>query len=195
MVYTRRKRKSPCFNNETIERPTDQATCPCKPSSYECEVGFSRSIGSEDCKLESPHALQRQTEMRCNLGALEYFADAYRRVPGDVCKGGWRPRQLPLACPPPRQPAKKPNLGNAEQTWLTPLKVAVVFIVVAVGLWCARSNAASTCIKRWSLDASPTPARGRPATIGAPACSELAGLASRRDERQVSGYRPPSLEI
>jgi len=210
MVYTRRKQKSRCFNNETIKRPTDRATCPCKPSSYECEVGFSRSVGSEESKLESPKSLQLQTDMQCNSGAREYYADSYRRVPGDVCKGGWQPQQLPVACPPPKPPVKDlkakdpkvkdPNLGKpAQQMWLMPLKVAIVFIIFAVGLWCARSNAASRLvwIKRWSSDASPTPAgaRGRPATIGAPACSELAGLASRRDERQDSGYRPPSLEI
>mmetsp|Transcript_41238 Transcript_41238/g.81379 ORF Transcript_41238/g.81379 Transcript_41238/m.81379 type:complete len:868 (-) Transcript_41238:31-2634(-) len=198
VVYTRRKQKSRCFNNETIERPTDHATCPCKPSSYECEVGFSRSVGNEECKLESPKALQHQADMQCSRGAREYHADAYRRVPGDVCKGGWQPQQVPVACPPPKQPAKDPNLGTDEQIGLMPLmKVAIMFIVVAVGLWCARSNAALHLIKRWFSHASPTPAgaRGRPATIGASASSEMARLASGRDERQASGYQPPSLEI
>lgn len=97
-VITRRKQLSQCFNEETLERPSFVKNCPCTKESFECEVGFARAFRSLDCR-EDPNAITRSAPPPPADCTQQYWVNAYRRVPGDTCAGGWAPQKVPLPCP------------------------------------------------------------------------------------------------
>jgi hypothetical protein len=66
---------------------------------YMCELGFARDIGSNECK---PHDLDKvylPEEIHCTSSGW-FHADAYRKVLGDQCQGGFVPEKVPVPCPP-----------------------------------------------------------------------------------------------
>jgi len=98
VTYTRRKQTSECFNGEQFERPVSKKNCACTEENYDCDLGFGRAVGSVDCKLSPDHASVIGVPDVCNSGDF-YFADAYRKVVGDSCEGGWSPQKVTVPCP------------------------------------------------------------------------------------------------
>eukprot|EP00811_Abedinium_folium_P004162 NODE_1382_length_2498_cov_7.150148.p1 GENE.NODE_1382_length_2498_cov_7.150148~~NODE_1382_length_2498_cov_7.150148.p1 ORF type:complete len:770 (+),score=159.38 NODE_1382_length_2498_cov_7.150148:291-2312(+) len=97
ITYTRRKRTSQCWNGEAFERPTFQKQCACTQEDFECELGFLREIGSTVCTFGGHELLPpRFLPQLCEGVAL---VNAYRKVPGDKCSGGWAPQQVEVPCP------------------------------------------------------------------------------------------------
>jgi len=94
VTYTRRKQTSECFNGQDFQRPVSKFSCPCAMNDYECEVGFTRSVGSSICKQEDPNL----SAPGCTSSNY-FFMDAYRKVPGDDCTGGWVPEKVAVPCP------------------------------------------------------------------------------------------------
>eukprot|EP00914_Ancora_sagittata_P014525 GHVO01028384.1.p1 GENE.GHVO01028384.1~~GHVO01028384.1.p1 ORF type:complete len:816 (-),score=140.45 GHVO01028384.1:141-2588(-) len=95
VTYTRRKRSSECFNGKEFKPKINKFHCECTPDDYECEFGFSRRVGGTECRasdqtLEAPH---------CTSSSY-FYANAYRRVPGNSCKDGWVPEKVAVPCPP-----------------------------------------------------------------------------------------------
>jgi len=83
LVFTRRKAISECWNGEEFKRPIKQQSCPCRPENYECELGFSRSVG----EIESPCSLTNYKVAipeSCTPGDVIEIP-AYRKVVGDGC--------------------------------------------------------------------------------------------------------------
>ncbi|OEH80039.1 putative sortilin [Cyclospora cayetanensis] len=114
ITYTRRKQTSECFNGRDFERPRSVQVCPCTIEDYECEYGFERSVGSVHCLPTDAAAAAASTAAglnqfadaedaaaaaACTSSAFFYTA-AYRKVPGDVCEGGWAPEKVAVPCPP-----------------------------------------------------------------------------------------------
>ncbi|CDJ33869.1 uncharacterized protein EMH_0086040 [Eimeria mitis] len=80
---------------------------------YECEYGFERAVGSVHCLPTDVAAAAASTAAglnqladaedaaaaaACTSSAFFYTA-AYRKVPGDVCEGGWVPEKVAVPCP------------------------------------------------------------------------------------------------
>lgn len=113
-TYTRRKQTSECFNGRDFERPRTVQVCPCTIEDYECEYGFERAVGSVHCLPTDVAAAAASTAAglnqyadaedaaaaaACTSSAFFYTA-AYRKVPGDMCEGGWTPEKVAVPCPP-----------------------------------------------------------------------------------------------
>ncbi|KAL8426675.1 hypothetical protein Efla_005932 [Eimeria flavescens] len=113
ITYTRRKQTSECFNGRDFERPRTVKVCPCTIEDYECEYGFERAVGSVHCLPTDVAAAAASTAAglnqfadkedvaaaaACTSSAFFYTA-AYRKVPGDVCEGGWKPDKVAVPCP------------------------------------------------------------------------------------------------
>jgi len=97
VTYTRRKKTSQCWNGEKFERPVVNKKCPCVTQDFQCEVGFARAIGSTSCEYGGQELMPtRVTPMDCKS---TYQTPAYRKVPGDVCEGGWQPGVTEVPCP------------------------------------------------------------------------------------------------
>eukprot|EP00419_Tripos_fusus_P088245 CAMPEP_0172861924 /NCGR_PEP_ID=MMETSP1075-20121228/72937_1 /TAXON_ID=2916 /ORGANISM="Ceratium fusus, Strain PA161109" /LENGTH=856 /DNA_ID=CAMNT_0013710117 /DNA_START=111 /DNA_END=2681 /DNA_ORIENTATION=- len=96
VTYTRRKQTSECFNGETFERPVQRKNCACTQENFECEMGFARKVGSVDCKFVDDGSLP--APLRCTSSDF-FYADAYRKVSGDSCEGGWEPSKVAVPCP------------------------------------------------------------------------------------------------
>lgn len=96
-TYTRRKRESECFNDEGTERPIRDKDCSCSRESYECEVGFTRLVGSPLCEPDSDWE-PPDSHDRC-VAKDVYYVEKYRKVSGDTCTGGWEPDVLVIRCP------------------------------------------------------------------------------------------------
>lgn len=94
ITYTRRKQTSECFNGKDLKRTVDKKPCECTPEDYECETGFTRKIGSYECKPNDPTL----TIEGCTSSSY-FYANAYRKVPGDICVNGWVPEKVPVPCP------------------------------------------------------------------------------------------------
>ncbi|CDJ41421.1 sortilin, putative [Eimeria tenella] len=114
VTYTRRKQTSECFNGRDFERPRSVQVCPCTIQDYECEYGFERAVGSVYCLPTDVAAAAASTAAGLNQYADEadaaaaaactssafFYTAAYRKVPGDVCEGGWVPEKVAVPCPP-----------------------------------------------------------------------------------------------
>lgn len=97
VTYTRRKPASECFNGEKFERPSNRKTCECSQENFECEVGFTRKVGSTECRFADDGSLPVPSSCKRE----SYFtAIAYRKVVGDACEGGWTPSPAQVPCPP-----------------------------------------------------------------------------------------------
>ncbi|CAA9989631.1 sortilin, putative [Plasmodium knowlesi strain H] len=94
ITYTRRKQTSECFNGKDLKRTVDKKACECTPEDYECETGFTRKVGSYECKPNDPTL----TIEGCTSSSY-FYANAYRKVPGDICVNGWVPEKVPVPCP------------------------------------------------------------------------------------------------
>eukprot|EP00923_Selenidium_pygospionis_P000302 GHVN01000620.1.p1 GENE.GHVN01000620.1~~GHVN01000620.1.p1 ORF type:complete len:860 (+),score=84.35 GHVN01000620.1:105-2684(+) len=122
VTYTRRKQTSECFNGRDFERPTSRKNCACTKEDFECELGFTRKVGSLEC-IPEEGAL---TSPECVTSS--YFkAMGYRKVPGDTCVDGWFPEEQPVICP-----AHSPFSRGAK----TVLSIIVVLALLLVFVTC-----------------------------------------------------------
>ncbi|KAK1940266.1 putative sortilin [Babesia divergens] len=95
LVYKRRKQASECFNGKEFKATVEREVCTCTPEDYECEIGFTRAVGSNTCKIDG-NWLMREG---CTSSSF-FWTDAYRKIPGDVCAAGWAPKPVAVPCPP-----------------------------------------------------------------------------------------------
>ncbi|EEQ99784.1 sortilin, putative [Perkinsus marinus ATCC 50983] len=131
--YVRRKPHAKCFNGETFERPVFKNNCPCTFEDYHCALGFARTLGETECKPVDVDAVLTPEEMECTSSSA-YFADAYRRVPGDTCEGGFVPAQAQVPCPS--------SSPLSKAAWVA-VGLVVFFIIVLIGLNHASSGPGS----------------------------------------------------
>ena len=96
--YTRRKQSSECFNEEQFQHPADKRSCECSRADYECEMGFIRTIGATDCLPYDVDKVLTPDEIDCTSSGV-FFANAYRKIPGDTCAGGFQPSKVQVPCP------------------------------------------------------------------------------------------------
>lgn len=120
ITYTRRKQTSECFNGKDLMRKVDKTPCECTPEDYECETGFSRKVGSLECKPNDPTL----TIEGCTSSSY-FYADAYRKVPGDMCINGWVPEKVPVPCP-----AHAPFNRGAKIILILIFVMAVLLLIV-----------------------------------------------------------------
>jgi len=96
VTYTRRKQTSECFNGEKFERPIVRKNCACQEENYECEMGFTRKVGSLECRFADDGTVPIPPQ--CTSSDFFYMV-AHRKVIGDTCEGGWVPQKLAVPCP------------------------------------------------------------------------------------------------
>lgn len=96
VTYTRRKQTSECFNGEKFERPVVRKNCACGEENFECEMGFTRKVGSTECKFTDDGTIP--VPPKCTSSDF-FYMDAHRKVIGDTCEGGWTPQKLAVPCP------------------------------------------------------------------------------------------------
>jgi len=97
VTYTRRKRSVECWNGIEFERPTQVKKCSCTELDFECDMGFSRAIGSKECVYGGPEMFPTRFIPKFCTGMFK--TSAYRKVPGDQCEGGFAPALTEIACP------------------------------------------------------------------------------------------------
>ncbi|KFH09097.1 putative sortilin, partial [Toxoplasma gondii VAND] len=139
ITYTRRKQTSECFNGRDFDRPKVSKVCPCTMEDYECEFGFTRAIGSTQCVATDAAAAAAATATGLAQFADEsdaaaaaactsssfFYTSAYRKVPGDVCEGGWMPEKVAVPCP-----AHSPVSRGGKTVLLLLLFIVVVMVVI-----------------------------------------------------------------
>jgi hypothetical protein len=99
MTYTRRKYERACFNKDEYERSQLIDHCKCNIEDFQCEYGYSRQGGSDECTLDAtpPRHPDPSTLLPCN--DFKRITKGYRRVPGNTCTGGDAWDALLEACP------------------------------------------------------------------------------------------------
>ncbi|KAF4694861.1 Sorl1p [Perkinsus olseni] len=142
--YVRRKPHAKCFNGEKFERPVFKNNCPCTFEDYHCALGFARTLGESECRPVDVDAVLTLTagwpsgspslgwyllvltpeEMECTSSGA-YFADAYRRVPGDTCEGGFVPPKAQVPCP---------SFSPLSRAALIASGLIVVIILLLIGM-------------------------------------------------------------
>ncbi|KAF4670147.1 Sorl1p [Perkinsus olseni] len=122
--YVRRKPHAKCFNGEKFERPVFKNNCPCTFEDYHCALGFARTLGESECRPVDVDAVLTPEEMECTSSGA-YFADAYRRVPGDTCEGGFVPPKAQVPCP---------SFSPLSRAALIAFALIVVIILLLIGM-------------------------------------------------------------
>lgn len=120
VIYTRRKQTSECFNGKDLKRKVDKRPCECTLEDYECATGFTRKVGSLECKPNDPTL----TIEGCTSSSY-FYADAYRKVPGDICENGWIPEKVAVPCP-----AHAPFNRGAKTILLIIFILAIIMLIV-----------------------------------------------------------------
>ncbi|CDR95451.1 sortilin, putative [Babesia bigemina] len=123
MVYKRRKQASECFNGKEFRATVEREVCNCTPDDYECEIGFTRAIGSNTCKIDGTWLMREG----CTSSSF-FWADAYRKIPGDVCTAGWIPHQVAVPCPPHSPLSKGSKAVLSTIMVLAIIMMAIVYI-------------------------------------------------------------------
>ncbi|XP_072181628.1 sortilin-like [Diadema setosum] len=111
------------FNFEQVAVSTEH--CTCQKADYECDFGFYRPNGSEDC-VRSPDMETAELEYCENGHEEELSSWGYRKIPGDVCKGGYQPQrnveQLKAKC----------EGGTSSKKHKAAVGILITFLVLAV---------------------------------------------------------------
>jgi len=97
VTYTRRKKTSACWNGEKFERPVVNKQCTCTQEDFACDIGFVRGLGSKECVFGGHDMMP--SRFVPTLCQKSFSTDAYRKVPGDLCDGGWYPSKVEVPCP------------------------------------------------------------------------------------------------
>ncbi len=92
----RRKRESACYNPEIFDRVVSVESCPCSAEDYECDLGFAFSSNSLQC-LPINGTLDTTPPSECT--SYYNISSGYRKIAGDMCKGGIEHPDLKLPCP------------------------------------------------------------------------------------------------
>lgn len=129
ITYTRRKQTSECFNGEQFERPVMHKNCACTEEDFECEMGFARKVGSNECRVVDETLTQAPD--KCTSSGF-YMAVAHRKVVGDSCEGGYQPQQVAVPCP------KSSRLSHGAISVLG--VIACVGIMMAMVTYASRSD-------------------------------------------------------
>ncbi|KAJ1609757.1 putative sortilin [Cryptosporidium canis] len=99
LVYTRKKQTAECYNGQDFRRPVEKKSCACTEEDFTCEFGFSRQIGSFECRPESLDVVFEDVKIaKCTSSGI-FYVTAYRKLPGDSCSGGWQPPPVAIPCP------------------------------------------------------------------------------------------------
>ncbi|KAK6589998.1 hypothetical protein RS030_192776 [Cryptosporidium xiaoi] len=99
LIYTRKKQTAECYNGQDFRRPIEKKTCACTEEDFTCEFGFSRQIGSFQCRPESVDIVLGDALLgKCTSSGV-FYVTAYRKLPGDSCIGGWVPPPVAIPCP------------------------------------------------------------------------------------------------
>lgn len=112
----------------------DHTPCKCTKVDFECDYGFYRKDESAECDI-SPFN-DKGGEIVCENGEeTEIKSLGYRKIPGDVCEGGWHPsrsfKDLKKKCPGWEQES---NYSVQQKHTSTAVIVSVLFIIVGVAI-------------------------------------------------------------
>jgi len=117
--YKRRKQLAECLNDKDLTWPITTKNCTCSQEDFECESGFVRSIEHMTCRTE--HQSDFYEDEEGNPGVCKsvdyYDIDAYRKIGGDSCKGGWLPEKVRLPCKVLKAEAFASLARNATSRW------------------------------------------------------------------------------
>lgn len=131
VTYTRRKRISQCWNGEKFERPVVQKTCTCTKEDFACNIGFVRPVGSTECVYGGDDMMPERLIPATCSGS--YKANAYRKVPGDKCEGGWQPQDVDVSCP-------RKSLVTGSTKWAVFATLLAGIFYVAYGKFCSGNS-------------------------------------------------------
>jgi len=139
ITYTRRKQTSECFNGRDFDRPVERKACACTQEDFQCEMGFTRRVGSMECVPDDP----KLTTANCTSGGI-FYGSAYRKIPGDICEGGWVPPPVAVPCPH--------TSPFGKGAYLVLLVLLVLAILLAISTWLSRHPQYGSIFSRYGFD-------------------------------------------
>ncbi|XP_062501607.1 VPS10 domain-containing receptor SorCS2-like [Corticium candelabrum] len=86
--YQRRITDHCCYNGREYIRPEKQLYCTCTREDYECDYGYVPSSTTADKCIESKRITAYNPKNHCTEGETISVTQGYRKVSGDVCRGG-----------------------------------------------------------------------------------------------------------
>jgi hypothetical protein len=97
IMYNRRKRESKCLYSENYERKITVNYCDCTNDDFQCDIGYHRNEPGDPCTpLNSKYETTSPPE---NCVGYYKISRGYRKIPGNVCKGGYKFEPILVACP------------------------------------------------------------------------------------------------
>ena len=97
IMYSRRKRESKCLYSESYERKITVNLCDCTNDDFQCDIGYHRVEPGDPCTPISNKYESTSPPENC-VGYYK-ISRGYRKVPGNVCKGGYKFDPILVACP------------------------------------------------------------------------------------------------
>ncbi|ESO99480.1 hypothetical protein LOTGIDRAFT_231095 [Lottia gigantea] len=89
--FKKLKPDSWCHNTYYYKPIENSKQCSCTREDYECEFAFKRPAGSDLC-LVDPNFKSGELDV-CEKGEIiKLITNGYRKIPGDVCVGGFQPK-------------------------------------------------------------------------------------------------------
>ena len=97
IIYSRRKRESKCLYSESYERKITVNLCDCTNDDFQCDIGYHRIEPGDPCTPIS--SKYESTSPPENCVGYYKISRGYRKIPGNICKGGYKFDPILVACP------------------------------------------------------------------------------------------------
>lgn len=177
VAYVRKKPLLECSLAEDFTRRSNPHPCECTASDYECNTGFHRDLGQSLCVQEPVFYAPEWAAGACASGD-HYSFEAYRRVPDNMCRGGFHPEKVAIPCPGSQAAAEAQSPGASGSGMLSLL---LVFGAIGAALLLLRSG--------WVKDLLDSRNSGY---HHYPQMHDVRRVQPRMDAEMQGGYRPPS---
>ncbi|WAR25468.1 SORT-like protein [Mya arenaria] len=89
-TFYRLKKDSFCYNGYDHVVINKTSVCECTREDYECDYGYYRPGGSDNCKKE-PEFKGPEVDICYHGHDEKLVSEGYRKIPGDKCKEGYSP--------------------------------------------------------------------------------------------------------
>lgn len=137
--YRRLRKGSVCWNGRSYIVGKEPTPCPCTKDDFHCDFGFYRSENSSEC-VEQEELKEHPLQFCLNGSTQELHTSGYRKIPGDLCEGGFQPTRkendLRKLCISSRlYPTFLTEVNTSHAAVVSMVVIALLLMSAVAGVW------------------------------------------------------------
>ncbi|XP_061544055.1 sortilin-like isoform X2 [Phycodurus eques] len=138
-TFLRLRKDSACWNGRKFSGRQRLSPCACTLDDYQCDFGYFRPENSSEC-VEQEEMKGHPLEFCLNGTTEELQTSGYRKIPGDLCSGGFQPvrkeTDLRRRCTSDAlNPFSLTESGSLNAAVIAVVVIAMLLISTVMGVW------------------------------------------------------------